>query len=153
MSCRRFLSHSPRAVVVCSVIGGLIGSVIAPKYNTNRRRTNATRRFADNQHRHPRIMGRGISGALVVGLAVGLSVSSGSRLIQSSNTSTRRQLRAIIRTIRHVFNSFGSSQRSPVIFTLRHDSASSCRHRWWNRQSPTAEEFKERNQRKAYWVS
>ena len=67
------------AVVACSVIGGLIGSIIAPKIRT---RISEERMLlgALLMITSIAILGLwagGISGALVVGLAVGLSVSSG----------------------------------------------------------------------------
>ena len=67
------------AVVACSVIGGLIGSIIAPKIRTriSEERMLLGALLTITSIAILGLWAGGISGALVVGLAVGLSVSSG----------------------------------------------------------------------------
>ena len=67
------------AVVACSVIGGLIGSIIAPKVRAriSEERMLLGALLTISSIAILGLWAGGISGALVVGLAVGLSVSSG----------------------------------------------------------------------------
>ena len=98
--------------------------------NTNQRRTNATRRSThDNQHRHPRIMGRGNKrsprrrpSSRIISQLRKLAFDS----IVQRDAPDANYGRSFAR-FKHVFNSFGSSQRSYQSSShSQHDSVSSC---------------------------